>query len=156
MIHLAKPGESLFNSRSSAIVNPVNTVGVMGAGLAKEFARRFPAACKPYFDACQGQQMAPGSILPVRVLPQDNPNFGVQWVIHFPTKAHWRNPSQLVYIKDGLADLARFCRQQELASVALPALGCGLGGLPFDLVVQAIYTHLGDLVTDVTVYPPGV
>lgn len=155
MIHLAKPGESIFNSRSSAIVNPVNTVGVMGAGLAKEFARRFPAACRPYFEACRERRMMPGSILPVQVDPLESPNFGVLWIIHFPTKTHWKNPSLLPYVDDGLAALARFCVQRELASVAIPALGCGLGGLPFDRVAAAVRTHLRGIDTDVTLFPPG-
>lgn len=155
MIHLAKPGESIFNSRSSAIVNPVNTVGVMGAGLAKVFAARFPEACRPYFQACRERRLVLGSILPVRVDPLETPNFGVLWVIHFPTKAHWKNPSLFSYVDDGLADLARFCTQQELVSIAIPALGCGLGGLPFTQVADAVYAHMGDLACDVTLYPPG-
>jgi len=152
MIVLLSGNPDLLQTSATALVNPVNTVGVMGAGLAKAFAEAMPEACAPYFEAHRANKLAIGKILAVPVSRLGNP--GLKWVIHFPTKAHWRRPSELAFIEQGLADLRRFLIARKVNSVALPALGCGLGGLPFNQVRGAVETHLGDLETHVLLFPP--
>ena len=137
----------LFTSSAAALVNPVNCVGVMGAGLALEFKRRFPAAFVDYQAACRSGALRIGK---GRVSPSGVPC--PLWVIHFPTKNHFRNPSRLEYIEQGLIDLARVIEERELPSAALPALGCGLGGLFRQPVFQLIEHHLANLRAEITIY----
>lgn len=114
----------LFAAQSEVLVNPVNTVGVMGKGLALAFKRRFPEIEAPYRRAC-----ATGDLVPGRV--QFLSTRSGTWIANFPTKRHWRNPSQLSWISTGLQSLMSGMTERSLTSVALPALGCGLGGLPW-------------------------
>ena len=111
----------IFNSDADALVNPVNTVGVMGAGLARAFREKYPKNYKVYKKACDDKTLKIGECL----------GFFEEgkWIINFPTKIHWNNPSKLEYITSGLFDLIEMCDWLEINSVAVPMLGCGLGGL---------------------------
>lgn len=113
----------IFNMRTQALVNPVNTVGVMGAGLALEFKRQFPQNFLRYKLACSSGDFGIGKVLATAEKGKI--------IINLPTKEHWRNPSQLSYVKSGTEALAEFVRKKRIESVALPLLGCGLGGLDF-------------------------
>jgi O-acetyl-ADP-ribose deacetylase (regulator of RNase III) len=138
---------NIFDSNAQVLVNPVNCVGVMGAGLALEFKRRFPDAFVDYRTACRTGALRIGKVL---VSPS-----GVScppWVIHFPTKNHFRNPSRLEYIGQGLIDLAQVIEEREFPSVALPALGCGLGGLPREPVFHLVKHYLGKVDAEITLY----
>ena len=117
-----------------AIVNPVNCVGTMGAGLALQFVRRFPEILPLYQEACRSGQLKPGAVL----LHHRSGNLNPLVIVHFPTKLHWRNPSQLDWIETGLTAMYDALRQTPVQSVALPALGAGLGGLPWPQVRTAI------------------
>ena len=121
----------LFAQNVAAIVNPVNCVGVMGAGLALAFRERHPNMYAEYQRACAAGDLRPGQIHTYEVRPG-------RWIINFPTKDHWRDPSQLEFIVAGLKALATFANKQRLGSIALPALGCGLGGLPISAVEPLI------------------
>lgn len=117
----------LFQSDSQVLVNPVNCVGVMGKGLAKAFADRFPSILTPYKRACASNQLRPGQVQ-FLTLPDGTV------IANLPTKDHWRNPSQLDWVAAGLDALVAKMTARGLSSVALPPLGCGLGGLRLDQV----------------------
>lgn len=141
----------IFESGAEALVNPVNCVGVMGAGLARQFKERFPANYRLYARECRSGRMVPGVVLPTWT----GIDRGPRWIINVPTKEDFRRPSRLGWVQDGLLDLARVVESKEIASVAIPMLGCGLGGLDWSdvrpLVVDA-FRGLPDV--DVMVYGP--
>lgn len=129
---------NIFNMQTQALVNPVNTVGVMGAGLALEFKRQFPQNFLRYKLACSSGDFGIGKVLATAEKGKI--------IINLPTKEHWRNPSQLSYVKSGLDALAEFVRKKRIESVALPLLGCGLGGLDF----FEVKTLMDEILTAVT------
>lgn len=121
---------NLLEAGTEAVVNTVNTVGVMGKGIALMFKERFAGNYRVYRQSCRDHQLHTGKML---VVPT-NELEGPRWVINFPTKQDWRQPSRLEWIKDGLQDLVRVLREQGIRSVALPPLGCGNGGLDWKRV----------------------
>lgn len=137
----------IFSSKLQALTCPVNCMGVMGKGLALEFKKTFPGLLGAYAEACRTEQLKIGRPWLWKVND-------VRQVLCFPTKDHWKKPSTLEYIELGLMWMARLHSQGELHSVALPALGCGLGGLAWTEVKPLIDKHLGDLDLIVEVYEP--
>ncbi len=137
---------NLFTAPADALVNPVNCVGVMGKGLALAFKRAFPPMDDAYVAACGSGELTPG-----RMHIWRNPAAPPRYVINFPTKRHWRSKSRLEDIEAGLAELVRVVKELELASIAVPALGAGLGGLPWDAVHASITHRFGSL-EDVNVF----
>lgn len=137
----------LFESGAEALVNPVNCVGVAGKGLALEFRKRWPEIYVFYREDCQSGWLRPGR------LSIQYGNDG-QIVVEFPTKRHWRDASEIVDVQAGLEALERYLREHKLASVAVPALGCGLGGLDWVDVRPLIVEALGGLDCDVMLYGP--
>ncbi|GAA0264223.1 macro domain-containing protein [Cryptosporangium japonicum] len=120
----------LLETRADALVNAVNTVGVMGKGIALDFKRAFPSNFRAYADS--------------------------RYVVNFPTKAHWRSKSTLADVEAGLRDLRRVVLELGVQSVAVPALGCGNGGLPWSRVRPLIDEALGDLPgVEVLLFAPG-
>ena len=115
----------LFAEPADAIVNTVNCRGAMGKGLALQFKRRFPGNYAAYRAACEAGQVRPGRVFVYRASGIGMPRF----IINFPIKDDWRNPSRIEWIEDGLDDLSRVIREQGIDSIAIPALGCDLGGL---------------------------
>lgn len=141
----------LFDDPAEALVNPVNAVGVMGAGLAKEFRARFPANYRAYLRACKSGHVAPGRMFVYDYGAGRSPRY----IINFPTKRHWKDPSRMADIESGLAGLRRTLAERAIASVALPALGAGLGGLDWPGVRRRIEDSLGGLDgVAVTAYGP--
>jgi O-acetyl-ADP-ribose deacetylase (regulator of RNase III) len=114
---------NIFESGLAALVNPVNCEGVMGKGLAFAFKEKFPDNYEQYRAACKR-----GGGLTVGKCFAHQEKTGI-WIINFPTKLHWRNPSKLEWIKEGLDDMVRLISELDIPSAAVPALGCGLGGL---------------------------
>lgn len=142
---------NLFNSGAEAIVNPVNCVGVMGRGLALEFKERFPANFKAYQAACKSGRLRPGHLL-VHSQTGD-----VKFIINFPTKDHWRGASKMSYIVDGLQALTEQLSAHQIASVAIPPIGCGLGGLAWPEVLEQIKKTFQPLAgLKVFVYKPAI
>ena len=126
---------SVFDQDCEAIVNPVNCVGIMGAGLALEFKKRYPLNFMSYSEACRMGKVKTGKVLMFR---QET-----LWIANFPTKDHWRDRSRMEWIEDGLADMDAQIADRKIESVAIPALGCGLGGLKWRDVKAAISDILG-------------
>lgn len=119
-----------------AIVIPTNCRGVMGAGVARQFKNLYPSIASLYRTWCRGGEVRIGEVVPVQTAEEE------QTIIFFPTKNHWRNPSQMSYISQGLIALREFSDERDLRTVALPAIGCGLGGLNFQRVREQIYAKL--------------
>ncbi len=136
----------IFKSKMQTITNAVNCVGVMGKGLALEFRRRFPAMYADYAARCRRKELRIGA----PYVWTD----GAVSILNFPTKLHWRQPSALGDVERGLAYLAAHYGAMGIASLALPALGCGLGGLPWGAVKALIERHLGALPIEIEVYAP--
>lgn len=115
----------LLEQRVDAIVNTVNTVGVMGKGIALQFKRKWPANFKAYEAACKS-----GEVVPCKMFVFDNGQLAEpKFIINFPTKRHWRQASKLSDIECGLDDLIKQIRSLRIRSIAIPPLGCGNGGL---------------------------
>jgi O-acetyl-ADP-ribose deacetylase (regulator of RNase III) len=129
-------------------VNTVNCKGVMGTGVALAFKRRYPDMYKDYQRACEAGSVRPGSLHVWKNLTGD-------WVINFPTKRDWRDPSRYEDISAGLNALRSYLQKEGAVSVALPALGCGHGGLDWDRVSTMIKETLGDLSARIYVFEPG-
>ena len=142
---------NILHDQSDAIINTVNTVGVMGRGLALQFKKAFPNNFKEYKKACDDKSMVTGQVLSVP-LNSMSPPFHI---INFPTKAHWKEKSKLEYIEQGLDSVKIEVKRLNLKSIAIPALGSGLGGLPWQDVEQLIQRSLAEL-PDVEwqLYPP--
>ena len=139
----------IFRQRVEALVNPVNCHGIMGRGLALQFRTAYPECFPPYRQACVDGTLRPGSVL---FTPT---GYAVpEWVVHFPTKRHWRDKSLLHDIDEGLRDLASTIRHRRMKSIAVPPLGCGLGGLSWTSVRPLLERHLRVLPCDVTVLEP--
>lgn len=144
---------SMFDSDAEVYVNPVNTMGVSGAGLAKHFAQRFPDGQKMYEEACQKGLLDVGKIYPV--IAKDVYKGTSNIVVYFPTKRSWMKNSELSYVRDGLVKLRRWLLDFYQTPIAVPALGCGLGGLDWNEVKPLIIEYLGDLPeTSVYLYEP--
>jgi O-acetyl-ADP-ribose deacetylase (regulator of RNase III) len=142
---------NLLDAKVDALVNAVNAVGVMGKGIALQFKYAFPENYIAYKKASERNEIAVGKVL---VVPVNDLN-GVKFIINFPTKQHWRNPSKLQWVKDGLKDLSEQIDKYNIKSIALPALGCGNGGLDWVVVKPVIEQYLSDLDIDVLVYEPS-
>ncbi len=143
---------NLLEDDAEALVNTVNTVGVMGKGIALMFKERFPDIFKAYKTACERGEMQTGRVF---VTPTDQLQ-GARYVIHFPTKKHWRPPSKIEWIDEGLMDLRRVLVEEGISSIAIPPLGSGNGKLEWSDVRPLIEKHLGDLSgISVTVYEPS-
>ena len=123
----------IFQENVQALVNPVNCVGIMGAGLALQFKKKFPENFKAYEKVCSQDEMRPGKMFVFRQMDHE-PEF----IINFPTKRHWRDKSRMEDIDSGLAALADIVRQCDIHSIAVPPLGCGLGGLTWHMVREKI------------------
>lgn len=143
---------NLLAADVDALVNTVNTVGVMGKGLALQFRRAYPAMFQAYRKAALAGLVELGRM---HVWPTGTAA-GPRFVINFPTKAHWRARSRLVDVERGLQDLVRVVRELEITSVAVPPLGCGNGGLDWRDVeprIRAAFAELAEV--DVVLFPPG-
>lgn len=125
---------SLLTSQAQTVVNTVNTVGVMGKGIASAFKKRYPDMFKEYRRLCRAEEFQVGQLWLWKA-PE-------QWVLNFPTKKHWRNPSKLSYIQAGLRKLVEQYEKRGIREIAFPRLGCGHGGLDWDDVRSLMELHL--------------
>lgn len=142
----------LLKSDAQALVNTVNTVGVMGKGIALQFKEAFPYNNKVYMETCKNKALAPGVLLPVW---DSNLLYGKKLIINFPTKTHWRQPSKYDYISSGLAALKELIVKENIQSIAVPPLGAGNGGLDWMVVKDIIVESLKDLPIEVQLFEPN-
>lgn len=129
-------GNLLQKKQVDAQVNPVNCVGVMGKGLALQFRHQYPEAYQLYLLACQTKELRPGR---VHIVHREDGTLP-RYIVHFPTKRHWRDRSLLEDIQSGLLDLQRQIKRLGIRSIGIPALGCGNGGLEWDVVRDLLLT----------------
>ncbi|HEY8558990.1 MAG TPA: macro domain-containing protein [Pyrinomonadaceae bacterium] len=136
---------NLLEADAEAFVNAVNCVGVMGKGIALQFRRKFS---EEYFEdykrACQKGDLRIGKVQVYSLTSDDSPRF----IVNFPTKNHWREQSRLEYIESGLPSLVEAVEKHEIESIAVPALGCGLGGLDWNdvkLLIENAFAPLEKL-----------
>jgi O-acetyl-ADP-ribose deacetylase (regulator of RNase III) len=142
---------NLLDAPVEALVNTVNTVGVMGKGIALMFRDAFPENLKAYEAACKAGEVEVGRMFVTRRAEL----MGPKWIINFPTKKHWRNPSKIEWVDAGLEDLKRIIVAEGIGSIALPPLGSGNGGLNWNTVRDRIEAVLGELPgVEVVVYEP--
>jgi O-acetyl-ADP-ribose deacetylase (regulator of RNase III) len=138
---------NLFASGAQTLVNTVNTVGVMGKGIAAQFKERFPDMYRDYVAMCELGRVKLGR--PYLWVP----TFG-QWVLNFPTKDHWRSSARLSDIVEGLEHLEAEYQEWGIRSLAVPPLGCGEGGLEWRVVGPTLYQHLSRLDIPVELFAP--
>lgn len=145
----------LFETAVDARVNAVNCVGVMGAGIAAVFKKQYPAMFRDYAAACVAGTLAPGQLHVWRT--------PTEWIINFPTKRHWRDLSRYADLERGLVALRDYLSEagqpylQEAGRklrVAVPALGCGLGGLAWEKVLERLTQHFEAVEVDVFAFAP--
>lgn len=142
---------NLLDARAEALVNTVNTVGVMGKGIALMFKERFDRNFGLYATACKAQQVKVGQMFVTETGELDGP----RWIINFPTKEHWKGNSRLEWVESGLKDLKRVLREREIRSVAIPPLGAGNGGLDWPTVKARLDAALADMDgVEIIVYEP--
>jgi O-acetyl-ADP-ribose deacetylase (regulator of RNase III)/uncharacterized protein YwgA len=137
----------IFESKVKTIVNTVNCVGVMGKGIALEFKKRFPDMMKDYKAKCNQKHVKPGR-------PYFYHNLFGQSIVNFPTKNHWRAASRLEDVINGLDFFVDNYKSWGIESIAFPPLGCGNGGLDWEVVGRVMYQKLAHLDIDVEMYAP--
>lgn len=141
----------ILESEAKALINTVNTVGVMGKGIALQFKNAFPLNFKIYQKACKDRTFDIGNIL----VTNESTINGEKIIINFPTKKDWRNPSEYEYIEKGLQELRKYILDNKIESIAIPPLGAGNGGLEWDRVKKMIIDYLSDLDSDIIIYEPS-
>ncbi len=124
----------ILKADAEALVNTVNCVGVMGRGIALQFRKAFPENFKAYKSACDKKQLHPGIMFVYDLNRFQNPRY----VVNFPTKRHWKGKSKIEDIESGLEALVQEVSKRNIRSIAIPPLGCGLGGLYWPQVKQII------------------
>lgn len=138
--------QDLLRDDAEALVVPVNCVGVMGAGLAKQFKEHFPYNYRAYKDECLRGRFKAGTVF----IYQETGHY----IVNFPTKRHWKDKSLLPDIESGLAALAVEIDALVISTIAIPMLGCGLGGLRWPDVSTLIDRVLGPLPVEIRLYGP--
>lgn len=139
---------NIFNSEMETITIPVNTVGVMGKGLALECKNLYPEIFKKYIDDCKyGFHTG-------LVIYYEKSKYNNKGILLFPTKKHWKENSKIEYIEKGLSCFNSYLSEWNIKSIAFPALGCGLGGLDWREVSSLMVKKLVLLPIDVEIYEP--
>ena len=135
----------LFASPAQTLVNTVNTVGVMGKGVAKDFKAIYPEMFSRYQELCERGEFNIGQLWPYRT--------SNKLILNFPTKKHWRNPSRPEYIEAGLKSFAEKYHLYGVTSISFPLLGCGNGELDWESQVRPLMErYLGNLPIDVYIH----
>ncbi len=139
-----KENENLFDSKMQTLTNTVNCVGVMGAGIALEFKKRYPNMFKKYKEICNKKLLKTGML---QIFKE-----GDKLILNFPTKDDWRNPSQMSYLELGLQKLVNTYKDKGITSLAIPQLGCSNGGLDWKEVKPLMEKYLNQLDIPVEIY----
>ncbi len=154
MMRMVKVNENgdLFESDHQTLTNAINTHGVMGKGIALQFKKRFDRMYVEYKEKCQNGEVKLGE--PYLYKPPRYSNKQEKWVLNFPTKKHWRSPSDPEAIRKGLRYLHEHIDEWGIESLAVPALGCGEGGLSWEKVRPVLVEGLEGLGIEVELYAP--
>lgn len=143
---------NLLESQTEALVNTVNTVGIMGKGIALQFKNAFPYNYKVYKAACEAKTFHIGDLI---ITEEESLLYGRKIIIDLPTKTDWRKPSEYSYIETGLKALAHAINEKQIKSISIPALGSGNGGLNWDKVKMLMENHLAELSCAISIYQPN-
>lgn len=136
---------NIFETHAKVLVNTVNTVGVMGKGIALKFKKLYPEMFKKYQEFCEKQELSIGKLFLYKT-----PN---KWILNFPTKTTWKEKSKLEYIEAGLKKFVDTYQEKGITSIAFPKLGCGNGGLNWEYEVKPLMKkYLDDLNIDIFIY----
>ena len=139
-------GKTIFDSNAQTLVNTINCVGVMGKGLALEFKNKYPAMFDKYKSFCDKGVFKPGVLWIYKA--EDG-----KWILNFPTKVDWKNPSEMSYIEAGLQKFVEIWKEKNITSIAFPLLGCSNGGLNPEEVIPLMEKYLNQCDgLDVTIY----
>lgn len=143
---------NIIQADVEALVNTVNTVGIMGKGIALAFKKAFPDNYKIYRKLCEDKQFNIGDLL-VTNTDQTRPKF----IVNFPTKKHWRGRSKIEFIEIGMKELVKVINEKQIKSIAIPPLGCGNGGLNWNEVKSIMLKELEsvDEGVEIIIYEPG-
>jgi O-acetyl-ADP-ribose deacetylase (regulator of RNase III) len=142
---------NILRAETDAIVNTVNCVGIMGRGIALQFKNMFPENFHAYAAACARSEVRPG-----RMFVFETGELSPRLIVNFPTKRHWKGKSKIEDIRDGLDDLVKVIKARQIKSIAIPALGSGLGGLDWKDVRPLIERTLNGLEgVSITVFEPS-
>ncbi len=137
---------NIFNTKAQTIVNTVNCVGVMGKGIALVFKLRYPLMFDIYRKYCSEHLIDIGKLW----LYKGEAN--APWVLNFPTKTHWKLPSEYSYIEEGLRKFVSTYKEKGITSIAFPLLGANNGGLDKDVVLDIMYKHLKECDIPIEIY----
>ena len=136
---------NIFNTNCQTLVNTVNCIGVMGKGMALECKLRFPEMFIKYKDSCDKKLFKPGYL---QIYKNSKP-----WILNFPTKIHWKDPSKIEYLEEGLKKFQDEYLNKNISSIAFPLLGASLGGLSEELVYETMTKYLEPLKNiDIEIY----
>jgi len=136
---------NIFNTSCQTLVNTVNCIGVMGKGIALECKLRFPPMFEKYKEYCEKKLIKPGSL---QLWKESRP-----WILNFPTKLHWKDPSKIEYLEKGLEKFQKEYSNKSITSIAFPLLGASLGGLSEELVYRTMTKYLEPLKNlDIEIY----
>lgn len=136
---------NLFESPARVLVNTVNTVGVMGKGIAKDFKAIYPEMFREYQGLCEEKKLTVGKLWLYKT--------SNKWILNFPTKTTWRQPSRIEYIESGLQAFVKGYAKHGITSIAFPPLGCGNGELNWEKQVRPLMEkYLNKLAIDVFIY----
>ena len=142
----------LLSADTQALVNTVNTVGVMGKGIALQFKENFPSNNHEYIKACKNKELEIGKLLVVKDKNLEKERI----IINFPTKKDWKHKSKIEYIDAGLKELVNAIREYDIKSIAIPPLGCGNGGLDWEDVKPLMEKYLAPLTdVEITIFTPN-
>ncbi len=139
---------NLFASERQTLVNTVNCDGVMGAGIARGFRFRYPKMFDRYVDHCRNGRLTVGKLWLYKTPPSERR----PWVLNFPTKKHWKNPSKVSYLHEGLKKFVSTYRECGIESIAFPTLGSSHGKIPEEVSIEIMIEHLRHVDIDVDIY----
>ena len=151
MLRYMNDDANMFESGAEALINTVNCVGVMGGGIAYQFKMRYPLMYQDYRAKCELKLLKPGGVY---VYALDEDKYTPRFIFNVATKDNPRNPSEYVWVEEACMNLRKLVEYRKIESVALPALGCGLGGLDFKKVLPFYENFLGPSKCEFEVYFP--
>ena len=138
----------VFQSNTQTIVNTVNCVGVMGKGIALEYKKRYPAMFARYQELCDLKLIKVGTLW---LYKTDD-----KWILNFPTKDHWRNPSKIEYLELGLTKFVNNYKDKGITSISFPLLGASNGGLDPQVSLEIMYRYLKNCDIPVIIFTPNI